>query len=86
LDGSAARPAFDVTVATTPKIKFCGITTLEDAQAAAATGAWAIGLIFWPGSPRAVSRERAAEIAAAVLAGSVDATNGAPQVSRQRPK
>lgn len=49
-----------------PRIKFCGITTLEDAQAAAAAGAWAIGLIFWPGSPRAVSRERAAEIAAAL--------------------
>ena len=35
-----------------PRIKFCGITTLEDAQHAATLGAWAVGLIFWPRSPR----------------------------------
>ena len=48
------------------KIKFCGITTLDDAERAVAAGAWAIGLIFWPRSPRRCRLERAAEIAAAV--------------------
>jgi phosphoribosylanthranilate isomerase len=48
------------------KIKFCGITTLDDAHAALAAGAWAIGLIFWPHSPRACDPAEAAEIAAAV--------------------
>ena len=49
-----------------PKIKFCGITSLPDAELAVAAGAWAIGLIFWPRSPRACPPDRAAEIAAAV--------------------
>ena len=47
------------------KIKFCGITTLEDAGLAVGAGAWAIGLIFWPRSPRRCSLDAAAEIAAA---------------------
>ena len=33
-----------------PKIKFCGLTSLPDAQLAVQAGAWAIGLIFWPQS------------------------------------
>jgi len=49
-----------------PKIKFCGITTLEDARLAADAGAWAIGLIFWPGSPRRCDPATAAEIATAL--------------------
>ncbi len=48
------------------KIKFCGITTVDDAERAVAAGAWAIGLIFWPRSPRRCNVDRAAEIAAAV--------------------
>ena len=48
-----------------PKIKFCGITRREDADAAVAAGAWALGLIQWPGSPRRCRREAAVEIAAA---------------------
>ena len=48
------------------KIKFCGITTLEDAELAVAAGAWAIGLIFWPSSPRRAGFDAAAEIAAGV--------------------
>ncbi len=39
-------------VAHAPKIKFCGITNLDDAHRAADAGAWALGLIFWPGSQR----------------------------------
>jgi phosphoribosylanthranilate isomerase len=48
------------------KIKFCGITRLEDAELAVANGAWAIGLIFWPHSPRHADLDTAAEIAAAL--------------------
>ena len=50
----------------TTKIKFCGITRLEDAELAVDLGAWAIGLIFWPGSPRRSEPDDAAAIAAAV--------------------
>ena len=35
------------------KVKICGLTNLSDAQRAADLGAWALGMIFWPGSPRA---------------------------------
>jgi len=51
-----------VTVATTPKIKFCGITSRADAELAANAGAWAIGLIFWPSSPRQCEPADAIEI------------------------
>lgn len=44
--------------------KVCGITRAEDAQAAVAAGADAIGFVFYPPSPRHVAWERAAEIAA----------------------
>jgi phosphoribosylanthranilate isomerase len=48
------------------KIKFCGITRLDDAELAVGAGAWAIGLIFWPRSPRRCDLDAAVEIAAAV--------------------
>ena len=47
-----------------PRIKFCGITNLGDAQRAVDAGAWAIGLILWPGSARACGLEEAARISA----------------------
>ncbi len=47
-----------------PYIKICGITSPEDGEHAVEAGAWAIGLVFWPASPRAVSLGGAAEIAA----------------------
>jgi phosphoribosylanthranilate isomerase len=47
------------------KIKFCGLTDPADADAAIAAGAWALGVILWPGSPRRCRPEVAAEIAAA---------------------
>lgn len=34
------------------KVKICGIARLEDARLAVECGAWAIGLVFWPDSPR----------------------------------
>ncbi len=48
------------------KIKFCGITSLDDARLAGDAGAWAIGLIFWPHSPRRCDPVVAAEIGAAL--------------------
>jgi len=47
-------------------VKICGITRLEDAQAAVDAGANAVGFVFWPKSPRRVDVERAREIASAL--------------------
>ncbi len=44
------------------RIKICGITRVEDAQAAVQYGADAIGLVFYPPSPRAVAVSDAARI------------------------
>jgi phosphoribosylanthranilate isomerase len=51
------------------RIKVCGLTTPEDARAAALAGASAIGMVFWPGSPRAVDIATARAIVAALPAG-----------------
>jgi phosphoribosylanthranilate isomerase len=47
-------------------VKVCGITSPEDAVAAAEAGADAVGMVFWPRSPRAVSVEQARAIAQAL--------------------
>jgi phosphoribosylanthranilate isomerase len=48
------------------RVKICGLTRRADAELAVDAGATAIGLVFWPGSPRAVTIDAAARIAAAV--------------------
>jgi phosphoribosylanthranilate isomerase len=50
------------------RIKICGITRVDDARAAVDAGADAIGLIFWPGTPRVVTHVQARAIISAVPA------------------
>jgi phosphoribosylanthranilate isomerase len=45
------------------KVKICGLTSVADAQAAAAAGADMIGLMFYEGSPRYITLPQAVEIA-----------------------
>jgi phosphoribosylanthranilate isomerase len=48
----------------TTRIKFRGITNLDDADAAVETGAWALGVNLWPGSKRRCTIGDAAAIVA----------------------
>jgi len=48
------------------RVKICGITSVPDGLAAVRQGADAIGLIFYPPSPRLVTPDRAWEIASAL--------------------
>jgi len=48
------------------RVKICGITRVEDARVAVASGADAIGLVFYPKSPRYVELPLAHEIARTV--------------------
>ena len=50
------------------RVKICGVTNVEDALLAAELGASAIGLVFWPGTPRRVEFEQAIAIASALPA------------------
>jgi phosphoribosylanthranilate isomerase len=48
------------------RIKICGITRVGDGLAAASAGADAIGMVFWPGTPRCIDVVRARGIADAL--------------------
>ena len=41
------------------RVKICGMTDPADARRVADLGAWALGMIFWPDSPRACALEDA---------------------------
>jgi phosphoribosylanthranilate isomerase len=47
------------------RVKICGVTNLDDAAEAVRLGAWAVGLVHFAESPRAVKAEEAVRIAAA---------------------
>ena len=47
-------------------MKICGLTNLPDAELAVELGAWALGMIFYPGSPRRCSLTEAQRIARAL--------------------
>lgn len=63
----SSTPAPDATaLPPRTRIKLCGLSRPEDVEHAAALGADAIGLVFYPKSPRAVTVAQAAELARAV--------------------
>lgn len=51
------------------RIKVCGVTRPADARRAAALGAWAVGMIFVPGTPRFLTPVRARRVRAAIPKG-----------------
>jgi len=55
-----------MTSQTTPQVKICGLTHAGDAAGCADLGASAIGLVFYPKSPRNVTRHQAREISLAL--------------------
>jgi len=60
-------------------VKVCGITRREDAEAAVAAGASAIGFVFVPTSPRYVSPEVAAELGSGLDIWKVGVFDQAPE-------
>ena len=46
------------------RVKICGVSDPADARRVADLGAWALGMIFWPQSPRACSLQNAETISA----------------------
>ena len=48
------------------RVKFCGITSLEDAELCVEHGAWALGMIFVQSSPRRCKQSEAARIVGAM--------------------
>ncbi|NLA17511.1 phosphoribosylanthranilate isomerase [Burkholderia cepacia] len=59
----AVSPSTPAAAGLPPRAKLCGLSRPEDVLHAAALGADAIGLVFYPKSPRAVTIAQAAELA-----------------------
>jgi phosphoribosylanthranilate isomerase len=51
---------------TPPRVKICGLTNLADAEIALELGAWALGMIFFEGSPRRCAPDEAELICASL--------------------
>ena len=51
------------------RIKVCGVTRASDARLAAGLGAWAVGMIFVPKTPRFLTLARAKRVRAAIPKG-----------------
>lgn len=69
------------------QIKVCGLTREEDVELALSLGADYCGFIVYPKSPRGLSLERAAELAARVPEGKrvlVDVETGSEELARAR--
>ena len=47
-------------------VKICGITSIDDAEAAVEAGAASLGFVFWPRSPRFIDPDRARAIVASL--------------------
>ena len=70
-----------------PKIKICGLTRDEDVDLTRSLGADYFGFILYPQSPRALSLDRAVELAAAVPVGqrvAVDVATSLEDLKRYR--
>jgi phosphoribosylanthranilate isomerase len=52
------------TIGTVTRVKICGLSNPADARRVAELGAWALGMIFWPSSPRACTLDAAEQIGA----------------------
>ena len=59
----SSNSSVSANVAARTRIKICGLTREQDVDAAVSAGADAIGFVLYAKSPRAVSVERAAELA-----------------------
>jgi phosphoribosylanthranilate isomerase len=51
------------------RVKICGVTRAKDARLAAKLGAWAVGMIFVPETPRFLTLARAKRVRAAIPKG-----------------
>ncbi len=67
--GGVGSPRPPEDCANTPQVKICGLTGVDEALACAESGADAIGLVFYPPSPRNISNDTGRSIAGAAPKG-----------------
>jgi phosphoribosylanthranilate isomerase len=67
MPATSTKPTTSASVnQTDTRVKICGLTNVPDAELAGELGAWALGMIFYEGSPRRCSPEQARLICAAL--------------------